>query len=324
MKYPDEIMREATSIISKRRISAEKKSQENHDMLAMRFPKLLEIESALSECGAAVVKAFFSENYKEIVKAISEKSKSLQTERDKIIINAGLAKNALEPDYFCKICNDRGFFENGTPCECRLTLLNELYNKNNSLGIINNGISFENFSLEYYSDKAVVGKNSIRDIMKSRFDFAKKYADKFSIDSGNLYFFGKTGLGKTHLAMSIANQVTKKGYSVYFGSVGNILKLLEAERFGKETDADLGAIVYESDLLIIDDFGTEFETKFSKSELFNIINTRLNKTKPTIICSNLNADELKDKYDELLASRIIGSYYMLLFVGDDIRQQKRR
>lgn len=324
MKYPDEIMREATSIISKRRLSAEKKAQENHDMVARRFPELSNVESSLAECGAAVIKAFFSENYKEIVKALSEKSKSLQIEREGIIKKAGFDKNDLEPDYFCRLCNDRGFFENGTPCECRRKLLNELYNKNNSLGIINNGISFENFSLEYYSNKVMVGKNSIRDIMKSRFDFAKKYAERFSENSVNLYFFGRTGLGKTHLAMAIANEASKKGFSVYFGSAGNILKSLEAERFGKEDDVNLSNIVYESNLLIIDDFGTEFETKFSKSELFNIINTRLNKEKPTIICSNLNADELKAKYDELLASRIIGSYYMMLFVGDDIRQQKKR
>lgn len=324
MKYPDEIMREATSIISRRRLSAEEKARENHDLLIRHFPELLKVEASLSECGAAVIKAFFSENYKEIVKAISEKSKSLQAERESIIKKAGLEKNALEPDYFCKLCNDRGFFENGSPCECRLKLLNELYNKNNSLGIINNGISFDNFSLDYYSDKVSVGKNSVRDIMKSRFDFAKKYAEKFSEKSVNLYFFGRTGLGKTHLAMAIANEAAKKGFSVYFGSAGNILKSLEAEHFGKDSDSTISTVVYESDLLIIDDFGTEFETKFSKAELFNIINTRLNKEKPTIICSNLNADELKAKYDELLASRIIGSYYMLLFTGEDIRQKKRR
>ena len=61
---------------------------------------------------------------------------------------------------------------------------------------------------------------------------------------------------------------------------------------------------------------------FSASEIYNIINYRINQSKPFIISTNLDWEELEKKYSKRVASRIIGSCSNLKFIGNDIRQIK--
>ena len=81
--------------------------------------------------------------------------------------------------------------------------------------------------------------------------------------------------------------------------------------------------VLESDLLIIDDLGTESLNSMKLSELFTIINTRLlnlnSKITKTIISTNLGIKEIFNFYEERIGSRIAGYYDIYYFFGDDIR-----
>ena len=82
--------------------------------------------------------------------------------------------------------------------------------------------------------------------------------------------------------------------------------------------------ILESDLLIIDDLGTETMSNIKFTELFNIINTRLLKDKKTIISTNLDLNELASFYDERVISRIIGNYIICRFFGDDVRLKAKK
>jgi DNA replication protein DnaC len=75
-------------------------------------------------------------------------------------------------------------------------------------------------------------------------------------------------------------------------------------------------------LLVIDDLGTEMATSFTKSALYNLINTRLLSKKPTIINTNLTSKEIQDIYSPRILSRIMGNFNTNKFLGLDIRQQK--
>lgn len=81
--------------------------------------------------------------------------------------------------------------------------------------------------------------------------------------------------------------------------------------------------VLESDLLIIDDLGTESLNSMKLSELFNIINTRIlnlnQKITKTIISTNLNINDIFNNYEERIGSRIAGYYNIYYFFGDDLR-----
>ena len=90
---------------------------------------------------------------------------------------------------------------------------------------------------------------------------------------------------------------------------------------------DINKSVLETDLLIIDDLGTESLNSMKLSELFTIINTRIlnlnHKVTKTIISTNLNINEIFSKYEERIGSRIAGYYDIYCFFGEDIRFKKR-
>ena len=80
---------------------------------------------------------------------------------------------------------------------------------------------------------------------------------------------------------------------------------------------------FECDLLIIDDLGTEMINQFSVSTLYNLLNDRLSRRKPTVVSTNLSKDEIQKKYTDRITSRMLGEYQVLFFVGTDVRAQKR-
>lgn len=82
--------------------------------------------------------------------------------------------------------------------------------------------------------------------------------------------------------------------------------------------------LYECDLLIIDDLGTEFTNSFVSSELYNILNTRMREKKSTVISTNLNLQELNERYSDRIATRIFAEYQVFQFFGNNIRLAKRR
>ncbi|MEG0456843.1 MAG: ATP-binding protein, partial [Oscillospiraceae bacterium] len=159
--------------------------------------------------------------------------------------------------------------------------------------------------------------------MNKTFDFCKNYANNFSLDSNSILFTGGTGLGKTHLSLSIAKSAIDKGYGVIYDSCSNILTKIEREFFGKDSkNDDFTAAIYECDLLIIDDLGVEFSTSFTQSMIYNIINTRLGANLPTIISTNFSIKEIGINYSDRIASRIASNYNYFIFKGNDIRIQK--
>jgi DNA replication protein DnaC len=78
--------------------------------------------------------------------------------------------------------------------------------------------------------------------------------------------------------------------------------------------------LFDVDLMIIDDLGSEFINTYTSSAFFNVLNTRLMDKRKTIISTNLNIKELTDLYSERVVSRLLGHYLPLKFFGEDIRQ----
>ena len=138
-----------------------------------------------------------------------------------------------------------------------------------------------------------------------------------------MFFQGKTCLGKTHMSLSIAKEVIRKGYNVLYTPAQTLLETLERERFRRGEESYSLNFVLDCDLLILDDLGAEFSTNFSVSVIYNIINSRLVEGQPTIISSNLTAKELEARYSPRVVSRIMGGYYTIPFLGNDIRILKR-
>lgn len=182
---------------------------------------------------------------------------------------------------------------------------------------------FEDFDLKYYSDKTDENGQNPRRRMTAILKLCKEYVLNFDENTKeNLLFMGDAGLGKTHLTLAIVSGVIEKGYLPVYGSAENLFSTIEAEKFAGEGRGSYEAIL-NCDLLVIDDLGAEMATSFTKSVLYNLVNTRILTRKPTIINTNLSMKQIEERYTPRISSRLIGNYEGQKFIGRDIRQQKR-
>ena len=134
--------------------------------------------------------------------------------------------------------------------------------------------------------------------------------------------------GKTFMSNCIANEILKKGKTVLYQTAPVLLESVIEYKMSKlkNTSENIYDSVLNTDLLIIDDLGTETLNSMKLSELFTIINTRIlnlnNKITKTIISTNLNINDIFNHYEERIGSRIAGYYDIYYFFGDDLRFRK--
>lgn len=326
MGYSSDIYRQAEKTICDIRKKQEEKNEMKKQLFYKRFKRAKEIENALSRTSAIAAKAVL--NGFDVHKKLEELKHNnliLQKELEQILISANLPLDYLEPEYCCNLCHDTGFVD-GKMCECFKKILKDIaynsLNKTSPLSLC----TFESFNLNFYpqtpNERGIAPKTKMEKI----FNYCKNYANGFSLSSKNLFMQGATGLGKTHLSLAIANTVINSGFSVIYTSCPNIVSKLEKERFSygnKGNSCETEQYLIECDLLILDDLGTEFQTNFSNATLYNIINSRIMYEKPTIISTNLSLKEIQKSYSERLVSRLMGTYMMLYFIGQDIRSLRK-
>lgn len=330
MAYSKELYEKALNEIKRRKTNAEHTAQTRRNELNMKYPEFQYIESQLAKTGMEIVGVFGSkDNVQERLAEIRAKNTTLRNERKNLLRTLGLPEDYLDVKYTCEKCQDTGYIEErddergvsyGTKyCTCHQELLKKYASEKMAKSTPLELSTFEDFDVNYYSKTLKNGESPYEE-MKDVFNNCKQYAENFDFNSPSLYFYGRTGLGKTHLSLAIANEVVKSGYNVVYGSVITFLNKLEREKFGRVESYETEDILVGADLLILDDLGAEFTTPFTTSAIYSIINSRIARGVPTIISSNLDLKELKQRYPESVASRIIGTYAPIPFIGDDIRQ----
>ena len=115
------------------------------------------------------------------------------------------------------------------------------------------------------------------------------------------------------------------GNVVIYFTAYQLFDILSKGVFEKDSDAiATHQNIFDCDLLVIDDLGTELINSFTSSQLFLCVNERLIRQKSTIISTNLSVERIKESYSERTFSRILDSYtFINLFTEEDIRKQKR-
>lgn len=320
--YNPEAISAAFAAASADRTEAIAKAVERKEQAEKACPRIAQIGRELSGVGASIAKAFYSAEPQKEVNMLAHESLRLQEERKALLKSMGLDEDYLEPPFKCKKCSDKGRVD-GKICSCIKKRaidysLDELAKISPS-----KKCSFENFNLDFYKNISDKNGKSVYESAKNILEYMKAYSEDFSESSANLYIFGKTGLGKTHLTLAAAKKITENGHNVLYGMAGAIFSSVEDEKFnhtdGKYTMKKLN----DAELLIIDDLGSEFHTSFTASVVHNIIEGRLLAGKPTIITTNLDINGINKRYGERIASRIIGEYEPIKFEGEDIRQLKK-
>ncbi len=325
MGYSASTYTEAKTILEKQRIKNEQELENRRNQFFSQYPRAEEIERTIARTSVAAARAVFGgKDVKMELAKLKLQNQALQKELREIIERAGLPANYLEMWYQCEQCRDYGYAD-GKMCSCMKHLLRDIeYKKLNEISPLQLS-DFDSFSLDYYS-KAPKENGQLSDYahMEKLLNFCRKYANHFSLDSDSLLFQGPPGLGKTHLSLAIAKEAIHKGYGVIYVSAPAVLSKIEKEHFNNQRENTTENAVLECDLLILDDLGTEFATSFTVSAIYNMINTRMITSKPTIVSTNLTLSEIQTRYNERTVSRIIGMLGRVEFVGTDVRQQKKR
>ena len=140
--------------------------------------------------------------------------------------------------------------------------------------------------------------------------FAQAYAQGFedvAKTGRSALFIGKPGTGKTHLAIGIALHVMRehKRNALFVTVMRAIRSIKETWRKDSEmSEADAIEDLVFPDLLILDEVGIQFGSEAEKLLLFDVLNERYERRKPTLMLSNLTAQEVAAYLGERVMDRL--------------------
>ena len=254
--------------------------------------------------------------------------KELAEKKQDLLEEHGYPRDYLSPIYSCPDCHDTGYI-GSKPCHCLTKAQADFLYANANLSDILLEENFDTFRSDYYDDTTVddnlslTPKENITKLRDICLDFIRHFDDAYD----NLIFYGPTGVGKTFLTHCIAKELLDSGHTVVYLTSLQLFDILEKGRFGKGEESEQIQVkmdyLIHSDLLIIDDLGTELTNNFTTSELYHFIEERHLQQKSTILSTNLAFQELHDRYGERIFSRFTGYYNFCKIIGNDIRPLKR-
>lgn len=318
----DEIMRD----YDRQQLENRRILNERRESVYKRIPRIQEIDSAVASNSVRKARLLLDGD-SSALSSLKEELEDLRSERTRLLSENGYPLNYLEPVYRCSDCKDSGYI-NGQKCHCfKQAIINTVYAQSNIQSILQRE-NFEHFSYDFYSDEDISSTTGLSALAtaKKAVESCHQFIDDFDHKPKNLFFYGSTGVGKTFLSNCIAKELLDKGYSVIYFTAFQLFDILSKGVFEKDADAIAAhQNIFDCDLLVIDDLGTELSNSFTTSQLFLCVNERLLRHKSTIISTNLNFNQIVDTYSERTFSRICGDYTMIkLFSQVDIRIQKQQ
>jgi DNA replication protein DnaC len=323
MSNTKDIMKEYEQLREKHRQELEHRKA----VLYAKIPRLQEIEEELVRLSIDITRAILKKegDTAELLELLHKRQMDLQIERVELLSENKYPRDYLELRYQCKPCKDTGFAE-GKKCSCLVQKEIQYLYKQSNMDSSFKKENFDMFRLDFYDNQTEPGQISPRINMQEIYMTCINYTKNFDVHDKNLFFIGKPGLGKTFLCNSIAKELLDARKSVIYQSAPDLIDLIRKYKFdfdNEDSNAPYLEELYQCDLLIIDDLGTELSTQFSNMAIYNILNRRLLNNKKMIISTNLDTNELMSTYSERICSRILGNFSMYKFFGDDIRLKMR-
>lgn len=291
-----------------------------------RIPRIKEIDSEISKTGVMIARSLLNnpESYEGNLAKIKEKMNNLKAEKAFLLTENNIPLDYLDISYSCQNCKDTGFLKGGQKCSC---LKQELIRRAYAMSNIEQKLlkeNFDTFDMDLFSDEPFEDKEeSPKQHMMRILDVAERFCLNFKqANDENLLLHGTTGLGKTFLCNCIAKEVLDMGHIVVYQTSFRLMEIVESHRFNRDRknfSNDDYRMIFDADLLIIDDLGTELANSFTITEFFNIINSRLLSGKKTVISTNLSPHDMGNIYTDRVFSRLASHFTFLYFYGLDLR-----
>lgn len=310
-------------IYEKRRAENDSQLEQRKAEISQKIPEFQELNQKIISTSMEHARILLNpqnsreKSQKELLEALHQELDNMKSLKLQLLTDAGYPEDYLEPHYTCKTCRDTGYID-GRKCSCFRRLEVELLYDASQISDLLKTNNFSHLSYDYYQGDDL-----------ERFQLAvatcKNFINNFDSDYHNLLFYGTVGTGKSFLSDCVAKELIDRGKFVIYFSATRLFESISSKMYTKELADQLLDGLYHSDLLIIDDLGTEYATEFTRSHLFNIINERMCNRKAVIISTNFTTlDDIRSRYSDRIFSRVFKHYEILKLTGTDIRIQQKR
>lgn len=306
----NEILEKAKNVIEERKLKAETIAL-NYEQILLNDP--LYINACNRNAKARL--QFIQKNLKnEANENLKDEVIKSQEAINQVMALHNITKDMIKPNYSCKICNDTGY-KDGKICIC----LKNIYNK---LLIKESNIDFDNIPyLEDIDTSYYHNNNTIKGI-----SLLKKIVQKFDETKINIIMLvGGCGTGKTYVMKSFSKSLLENGKTILYLTAFALNNLIKEMTFGDyNTQKQIQNQLLDVDLLVIDDLGTEqILRNVTVENLYTIIDERINRNKKIILSTNLTPNNIIQRYNERIYSRLFHKNLSLHIAFDDydIRQR---
>ena len=221
----------------------------------------------------------------------------------------------LKPKYSCSICNDTGIYENNF-CECvKAEMSKNLLEKT---GYKKDLQSFEKSNFDLFDKET-------KDDTIMFYDKMKQWCNKDS-KIKNILICGATGIGKTYLLECMTNElISNNKYAIMTTAFNLNQNFLKYHTTFNESKIEYLEPYLDCDVLLIDDLGTEpLLNNVTLDYLYLVINQRNIENKAIVISTNLDIEELMQRYGERITSRLINKQTSISYKikDNDLRLEK--
>ena len=322
--------------------SIRKKSDEELEMkkkgVYEHIPGIELIDKQIFQCGLKYNRLILaSHDYKDTLELLEKEMDELKLQKKKLLAENDYPDDYLRPDNKCRMCMDTGFLTGSKQrCSCYTQkLIKALYDSSNLE--LTEHENFSVFGEAYYPDIADLKKYGLKASPRENIIKIKNRCHNFinnfrASDEKNLFFNGPAGTGKTFMANCIAYELLNMGFTVLYQTSPVLFNTISEYKMSMNQESGMLNTAYKRifdvQLLIIDDLGTEPKSDSRYAELLSILNIRQinNMKKPckTIISTNFGPRNILEYYTQRFTSRLNGFFDILKFAGDDIRMIKAR
>lgn len=302
-----------------------------------RFPKLAQLDREIAIAGADLLLETLEPSRE---KTAAVRKQALQAERAALLDAHGLPHTFGEIVYSCSKCNDTGLVGENR-CSCYRARLIPLLFESANLSHLKD-IRFDQFDEQLFSEqpdpRRYQSDLSPRAQMTGIRQACERFVREFDLpETRNLFFVGRPGTGKTYLMACIAHAMIEQGRNVLYLPASQLFDALAEYRMLAtafrpdeirfERSTALQEAIFNCELLLIDDLGTEYTSAARYPELLQVIDQRSGPARRTVLSSNVEANLMRELYDERLLSRLYGGFAVYRFIGEDVRfvlNQRRR
>lgn len=314
----NQVFAQVMNTLAERRRQNEREEERRRAEVIAKCPEIGQVMDTRRE---AVMKSVYSAFALPAEEDLPQKVEAWNARIRQLLVENGYPENYLEPVFQCAFCEDTGYVGTGKKqlCTCAKALYAALLEQD---GSFKEEETFETFDPRRFPETALdAGGETQRGRMLKFRDYCEKYADSLPHpEKKNLLLYGGSGLGKTFLLRCIHARARQRDIPALCLTANQLIRIARKAIFDRAQE-DLDAL-YETDLLLIDDLGTEpLIPNVTVEELFNLINERQNAGLCTVLSTNLSLTDLQARYTERILSRLLDkrACQVLRFLGKDIR-----